>query len=245
MVKNNEKFILNSYKILFAEFGSQGWWPINNRHHQGKPKTNKNKFEVCIGAILTQNTSWKNVEKSIANLMQHNLLEPKKIAAINQKKLAELIRSSGYYNQKAKSLKVFSQYVMKNYGGNLSRMFGKDVQLLRTELLSIKGIGPETADSIILYSAEKPIFVIDAYTKRVFSRIGVCDENRKYNDLQNIFMNSLKDSKNKTELFKEYHALIVALGKNHCKKKQVCRECPLSKSCLSNRPSSCQNKTNL
>ena len=231
MKKTKSIALKNIYVLLFRKFGPQGWWPLNNKHYQGRPKKEKHRFEICIGAILTQNTSWKNVEKSISNLIKHNLLEPKKIAGINQKKLAELIRSSGYYNQKAKSLKVFSQYVMDNYNGSLSRMFDKDVFSLRKEILLIKGIGPETADSIILYSAEKPIFVIDAYTKRIFSRIGICDENIKYTDLQEIFMAAFKSSKNKTELFKEYHALIVELGKNNCRKNQVCIKCPLAKVC--------------
>ncbi len=226
--------IIKVYNTLFAAFGHQGWWPLNNRHHQGRPRTNRHKFEVCVGAILTQNTSWKNVEKSISNLIKHSIIAPKKIAGINKNKLAEFIRSSGYYNQKAKSLKVFSKYVLDNYNGNLERMFGKDVTALRAELLSIKGIGPETADSIILYAAEKPIFVIDAYTKRVFSRLGFCDEKIKYRDLQNIFMDSLRDSKNKTELFNEYHALIVELGKDYCKKRPACINCPIHELCPSN-----------
>jgi len=198
------------YDKLFEAFGPQNWWPGDTD------------FEVCIGAILTQNTNWQNVEKAIKNLKDNKILSLKNLKEVNTKKLASLIRPSGYYNQKAKKLKNFVNYVYKNYNGSLKGFFGSEN--LRSELLSINGIGPETADSIILYAAKKPIFVIDAYTKRIFSRLGYAEQS--YEALQELFMKNL--GKNE-RLFNEYHALIVHLGKNLCKKVPFCEDCPLNK----------------
>ena len=150
----------------------------------------KQKLEIIFGAILTQNTSWKNVEKAIINLNKHNLIDVKKTIKIDNKKLAHIIKSSGYHNQKAKKLKNFSGFLLKNYNGNLKELFGNDIGKLRHELLSVNGIGPETADSIILYAAKKPIFVIDAYTKRIMNRIGFKEES--YDELQEMFMDNLE-----------------------------------------------------
>lgn len=190
------------YNLLFERYGKQEWWPV----------TSKNKeFEVCVGAILTQNTAWSNVEKAIKNLKENNLLSKEAILKVDIKKLAELIKPAGYFNQKARKLKEFS-----NFSGEITR----------ENLLNIWGIGPETADSILLYAFNEPIFVIDAYTKRIFSRIGFKEES--YDELQKLFMSKLtKDFK----LFNEYHALIVKLAKEHCKTKPECVNCQLNKIC--------------
>jgi len=222
------------YNKLFEHLGPQGWWPLtiegfHPKHHVGRPKTDKHKFEIIIGAILTQNTNWKNVEKALYNLNKNNLIDTKKINKIKTEKLAELIRPSGYYNQKAKKLKNFSNFLLKKYNGELSLFFNKNIKELREELLSINGIGPETADSIILYAAEKPIFVIDAYTKRIYSRIFNIKHELGYEELQEIFEKNLKKD---VKLFKEYHALLVELGKNCCKRKNpLCDGCPVNDYC--------------
>ncbi len=215
------------YQKLYSAFGRQGWWPLTvrgyeSKHYSGRPRNKKHRFEICIGAILTQNTNWKNVEKALYNLNKNNLIDIKKICKIKKERLARLIKSAGYYNQKAERLKVFSRYILDNYGGDIGLFLNQQIGKLREELLSIKGIGPETADSIILYAAEKPIFVIDAYTVRVFNRLGF--KAKDYSDWQILFMSNLKKD---LTLFKEYHALLVRLGKEYCKKKPDCKCCPL------------------
>ncbi len=202
------------YNILYKEFGPQKWWPTTTKNKQ---------FEVILGAILTQNTSWKNVEKAIKNLKQKNLIHPTKIAKSNQKSLAKLIKPSGYYNQKADRLKIIANFIIKNK--NLEK---QSIKIIRNKLLNVKGIGPETADSILLYALNKPSFVVDAYTKRIFSRIGLCKKEIDYHELQKIFHKSLPK---KTKVYNEYHALIVALAKKNCSKKPICRNCPITKLC--------------
>ena len=220
------------YRALHNHFSPQGWWPVTNegeftpKYHQSDNLTGKQQLEICFGAILTQNTNWKNVEKAIINLNKNNLININKITKINNKKLAEIIKSSGYHNQKAKKLKNFCIFLFKNYNGKLDLLFKNNINELRKQLLSVNGIGPETADSIILYAAQKPIFVIDAYTKRVFSRIGFKQKN--YDEFQKLFMSELPNSE---RLFNEYHALIVELGKNICKKAPLCGKCPINNHC--------------
>lgn len=211
--------ITRIYNKLLYKFGKQNWWPVTS---------NNPEFEIIIGAILTQNTSWKNVEKAIENLKKEELIDIKKINKINKNKLSRLIKSAGYFNQKAERLKIFMDYVDKNYKNNLKKFLKKDIKNMRKELLSIKGIGNETADSIILYAAEKPIFVIDAYTKRIFTRVGLIDENIGYEELQELFHDNLKKD---YRIFNEYHALLVELGKNICVKKPKCEICPINKEC--------------
>ncbi len=212
------------YSILYKSFGPQGWWPttleneLHPKHHGKSPKNDKERFEIIIGAILTQNTNWKNVEKAILNLNKAQLLDINKIKRINKNKLALLIRPSGYFNQKAERLKLIADFYSKNKNPT------------REELLAVKGIGPETADSILLYALGKPSFVVDAYTKRVFSRLGLCDGKCSYDELQELFRKNLPK---KQKLFNEYHALLVELGKNHCKTKPICKDCPLKKLCSS------------
>ncbi len=228
--------LLQIYSTLLEKFGLQYWWPITRNGEltpvyrkdiHNKPLTDNERFEIAVGAILTQNTSWKNVEKAISNLSKDNLISPEKIIKIKKDKLANIIKSSGYYNQKAERLKIFSGWLTKKYQGSLKKFFsGKNTSSMRNELLSLKGIGPETADSILLYAGNKPSFVIDAYTKRTFGRIGIKEQD--YHELQKIFTESLPHD---TILFKEYHALIVELGKNYCNSKTICESCPILKFC--------------
>lgn len=220
------------YNKLYSHFGPQNWWPVT-KDNESMPKYHKNirlgekqQIEICFGAILTQNTNWKNVEKAIIQLNKNRLIDIKRILKIKSEKLAEIIKSSGYHNQKAKKLKNFCHYINKNYNTKLKEFFNKDITELRNELLLINGIGPETADSIILYAAKKPIFVIDAYTKRITKRLGFKEE--AYDKLQNLFMDFLE---NDEKIFNEYHALLVELGKNICKKKPLCDECPINRIC--------------
>lgn len=205
--------INNIYRLLYEKYGPQGWWPGDSG------------LECILGAILTQNTSWNNVEKAIHNLKNLDLISVEKLNQLRTDELAELIRPSGYYNQKAIKIKNFIIFLSENYQGKLENMLEEEAWVLRNKLLQIKGIGPETADSILLYSANKPIFVIDAYTHRIFSRHALVPEQTNYNEMQEIFMDSLEKN---VELFNEYHALIVKVGKEHCKKqKPICTGCPL------------------
>lgn len=166
-------------------------------------------LEICVGAILTQNTNWRNAEKALNNLFANNALSLDSLANIRRQKLAKLIRSSGYYNQKAERLQLFAGNVLAMHG-SVSKMLKQDTQTARQELLSLKGIGPETADSMLLYAGRKPVFVVDTYTKRFCSKIGMCKKDIDYHELQTKFHKSLpKDHK----LFNEYHALIVHAGK--------------------------------
>ncbi|MFH0889714.1 MAG: endonuclease [Candidatus Aenigmatarchaeota archaeon] len=204
--------LIKIYQKLRKAYGKQGWWPTTRNgktSYYGGPINDKERLEVCIGAILTQNTSWKNAEKAIRNMHAHNLVNIEKISKIERNKLAKIIRSSGFHNQKSERLKIFCSYIMKNYG-SLKRFFVKDAVDLRKELLLLKGIGLETADSIMLYAADKPVFVIDSYTRRIFSALGFLDANATYDEWQQLFEKSLRLDK---ELFKEYHALIVEHAK--------------------------------
>lgn len=205
------------YNKLLKHFGEQNWWPTISDNKE---------FEVCIGAILTQNTAWKNVEKAVASLNERNLISINSINNSSEKELAQLIRPSGYYNQKARKLKNFCKYVIDNYDGDLKKFFSSGS--LREELLSINGVGNETADSIILYSAKKPVFVIDAYTKRIVARMGIINSNSSYGEVQQLFMKNLKKEET---LYNEYHALLVMLGKNYCRKKPECQKCPVRGDC--------------
>ncbi|MDD5005006.1 MAG: endonuclease III domain-containing protein [Candidatus Omnitrophica bacterium] len=209
----NDKKILRIYKKLYKSFGKQYWWPA------------KTKLEVIIGAMLTQNTAWSNVEKAIGNLRKNKKLSFKKLYKIKTDKLAVLIKPAGYFNIKAKRLKNLLEFIKSRYNGNLENMQRENTQALRGQLLSVNGVGPETADSILLYALDKPVFVVDAYTKRIFSKIGIISSNATYEDIQEFFMNNLKRD---TYLFNEYHALIVKLGKDYCKKNRPnCKACPI------------------
>jgi len=204
---------MSMYKKLYAHFGPRHWWPA------------KSAFEVMVGAILTQNTAWSNVEKAIANLRREGLLSQKKISQIKTRKLAALIRPSGFYNEKAKKLKELVRFLAGFCGSNLRKLRQHDTAYLRKEFLRVHGIGPETADSILLYALGKASFVVDAYTKRICMRHKLIPEHATYHQIQEFFTdNLLKDAK----IFNEYHALIVETGKNYCKKnKPLCKICPL------------------
>lgn len=208
-----ERILKWIYEQLFKVFGPRHWWPGDTP------------FEIIIGAILTQNTAWTNVEKAIKNLKAQDLLEPEKLKNIPQDNLATLIKPTGYYQLKAHRLKEFIEFLFSNYDGNLDKMFKYDMWKLRGELLGIKGIGFETADSILLYAGNKPIFVVDAYTKRILIRHRLIDEKATYTQIQDLFMNNLFPD---VQLYNEYHALIVQLGKGICSKsKPKCHICPL------------------
>jgi endonuclease III related protein len=203
------------YKKLRGSFGFLDWWPGETRD------------EVVVGAILTQQASWTNVEKAISRMKEENALGLRKISKMDKKRLERLVYPTGFYRQKAKRLKGFASYVYQNYKG-IDQMFGKDADELRKELLSLDGIGKETADSIMLYAAGKRIFVIDAYTKRIMSRIYGIDEGMEYDKLQRLIASSIKGD---VDLYKDFHAQFVELGKNYCKTKPVCLECPVRQNC--------------
>ena len=212
----NEK-LYGIYSRLYEHFGAQHWWPGDGA------------FEVIVGAILTQNTAWSNVEKAMANLKRARLLTPARLHWTPAARLARLIRSSGYFNLKAKKLKAFTRYLFTGHRGRLARLFHLDMMMLREHLLAVYGIGPETADSIILYAARQPIFVVDAYTRRISARLGLSHTKASYDELQRMFMEHLPHD---VPLFNEYHALLVALGKNYCTKRAPrCTECPLRDVC--------------
>ncbi len=204
--------LLNIYRKLYEAYGPRHWWP------------GETPFEVMVGAILTQNTSWRNVEKAIQNLKARKVLYVRGIHQLKRSQLASLIRSSGYFRIKADRLKSFVNFLLENYGGNLGKMRKERLNILRRGLLSIKGIGSETADSILLYGFRKPIFVVDAYTKRILSRHGILSERASYEEVQRLFMDHLPKNE---RLFNEYHALLVHLGKTLCKKTPRCDVCPL------------------
>ena len=200
------------YQLLFESFGPQHWWP------------GESQLEIMIGAILTQNTNWTNVEKAIANLKSAQLLDAEKLHRLDSDELAQLIRPSGYFNVKAKRLRNFFDWLFDNYNGNLDELETVDTNTLRAELLSVKGIGAETADSILLYALEREVFVVDTYTARVAVRHGLIEPDADYSQLQDLFESNLSTDKH---LFNEYHALLVRVGKEYCKPTARCSGCPL------------------
>ncbi len=207
-----KKKLNNIYKKLYRAFGPQHWWPGDTP------------FEIAVGAVLTQNTNWSNVEKAIVNLKRAEALNAESIHEMKTDRLASLIKPAGYFNIKAKRLKAFIEFLMNEYHGSMKRMAGEKMETLRAKLLTIHGIGSETADSILLYALEKPIFVIDAYTKRVLSRHNIVRNNESYEKIQELFHSTF--TKN-AKLFNEYHALFVKLGKTYCITKPRCEGCPL------------------
>jgi len=211
--KSKKSSLLEIYDKLYAFYGPQHWWPGDSP------------FEVAVGAILTQNTNWSNVEKAIANLKTARVLSARALNKIPAAELALLIRPSGYFNIKAGRLKAFLAFILTSYRGSMEKMRKGDTASLRQELLNVHGIGPETADSILLYALDKPVFVIDAYTKRVISRHGILDHGGSYDEYQRMFHELLG---NDIRLFNEYHALLVMVGKDYCKPKPRCENCPLT-----------------
>lgn len=204
--------LMQIHGLLLSHYGEQQWWPSSGR------------FETILGAILTQNTNWTNVEKAINKLKAANALDAEKLYHMDQGTLAELIRPSGYYNIKAGRLKNFLNWLYENYDGDLEAISNMSVYSLREELLSVKGIGRETADSILLYAFEKAVFVVDTYTARVMIRHGLIDHEADYEQLRDLFESNLPSN---TKLYNDYHALLVQVGKKHCKPKPKCAGCPL------------------
>lgn len=202
------------YELLYAAFGPQHWWP------------GETPFEIMTGAILTQNTSWANVEKAIRNLKSAGMLIAEAIHRIELSDLAELIRPAGYYNIKARRLKDFVDWLFDNYEGSPANLERVNTDRLRMELLAVKGIGRETADSILLYALGKPVFVVDAYTARITVRHGLIEPDADYEQLRELFESNLPQD---TQLYNEYHALLVRTGKDFCKPKAKCAGCPLEK----------------
>jgi len=203
----------NSYDVLFAAYGPQHWWP------------GRTAFEIIVGAILTQNTSWSNVEIAMRNLRREKLLTPRAIERVSLPRLAQLIRSSGYFRQKAKKLKCFVRFLRSEHGGSLHRMFRTPTTVLREKLLAVHGIGPETADAILLYAGKHPVFVVDAYTRRMLERHGLAEPTHSYEEIRQVFERSLPSD---APLYNEFHALIVRNGKEYCRTSNPgCSECPL------------------
>ena len=214
-----------AYALMRARAGHQHWWP------------GETPFEVCVGAILTQNTAWSNVERAIANLKAAGVLEPKKLFALPEAKVAELIRPAGYFNVKARRLRSFLRVLVETFGGDLNKLFTGETSVVRERLLAIHGIGPETADSMLLYAGGHSSFVIDAYTKRIFSRHGWSwkAENKKakpggYDELKKLYETALnqKSGASRLDYWQDYHAQLVMVGKHFCRTHAPrCDECPL------------------
>ncbi len=199
------------YRQLYKHYGPQHWWPAESP------------FEVMVGAVLTQNTAWINVERAIENLRQTDLLDPDSLSALDQTELADYLRPAGYFNLKAKRLQALTRFLLAH-----PQLDHLDTEELRQMLLGIHGIGPETADDILLYAFQRPVFVIDAYTRRIFGRLGLLDEGSGYETLRQHFESSLEPD---VEMFNEYHALIVQHAKYVCRTKPKCQVCLLRSGC--------------
>jgi endonuclease-3 related protein len=208
-----ENQVKDIYNRLLVHYGPQHWWPAEEP------------FEVMVGAILTQSAAWTNVEKAIGNLKKAQALTPEALRRLPETELAQLVYPSGYYNVKARKLKAFAEYFGSRYNDNLEKIFRRDLHELRNELLFVYGIGEETADSILLYAGNKPVFVIDAYTRRITGRLGIHPSTDKYSDFQRLFMDTLPPD---AKMFNEYHALLVRLGKEACRKTPLCNPCCLN-----------------
>lgn len=209
---NRKDLLHDLYNRLYGAFGPRHWWPGDSP------------FEVAVGAILTQSTAWRNAEKAIANLKANDLLSPDTLHQLTAEELAVYIKPAGYYNIKAKRLKHFLDYLFRQGEGNLACLSTGDLESVRSELLHINGIGPETADSILLYAAGRPTFVVDAYTKRILARHQVMAEDVTYEEVREFFMDVLDPA---VHIFNEFHALLVQLAKVYCKKHSAkCETCP-------------------
>lgn len=209
--------LMQIYQLLFDRYGPRHWWPADSP------------FEMAIGAVLTQNTNWNNVEMAISNLRTADALNCEAICTLSREVLEELIRPSGFFRQKAQRLQLLGCYLRDNYQSSLKKMLQQPLGPLREELLSLKGIGPETADSILLYAGNHPSFVVDTYTGRLFSRLGLLNGTEKYQQIRDFFMTRLPQE---VPLFNEYHALIVVQCKEHCCKRPLCPGCPLESRCI-------------
>lgn len=215
MLSKSMPSFLRIYELLYERFGPQKWWPADDGPLR--------EWEICIGAVLTQNTSWKNVEKALAKLKEERCLHPKRLSSLPVRALEKTIRSSGFYKQKARRLKALSEFALSF--GSLEAFLALAT---REDLLSVNGIGPETADSILLYACNRPYFVVDAYTRRIMARMGMIAGDEAYDDIRQRFESGLpKDP----QLFNEFHALLVELAKKHCRKEPECNGCPLLRMC--------------
>jgi endonuclease-3 related protein len=213
-IRNSQSDLLREiYRVLFRAFGPRHWWPAETP------------FEVMVGAILTQNTSWTNVEKAIQRLKEKSCLDMERIRELKTSQLASMIKPSGFFRIKADRLKTFVDFLFEEYRGKIEMMKREPLRSLREKLLRVRGVGPETADSILLYGLGRPVFVVDAYTKRILSRHGIISEKASYEEVQNLFMSHLPHEAGR---FNEYHALLVHLGKTFCKKVPRCEICPLN-----------------
>lgn len=211
---NSSEKIRQFYAVLHRAYGPQHWWPAETP------------LEVCVGAVLTQNTNWKNVERAIANLKAAGAMSVEALWRLPPEELAELIRPAGYYRLKAGRLRNFLELVVKRFDGSLERLFELPTAELRETGLGVRGVGRETADAIVLYAAERPAFVVDAYTLRVAFRHSLVDQDCDYDLLQETFASALDAD---AKVFQDYHALLVQVGKNHCKKQSPeCDGCPLA-----------------
>lgn len=207
-----------AYRCLRAAFGHQGWWP------------GETPFEVCVGAILTQNTSWSNVERALANLKAADLLEPRRLLALPPAELARHLRPAGYFNVKAARLRAFLAVLVDDFAGELAKLFAGPTPVVRARLLAIHGIGPETADSMLLYAGGHRSFVVDAYTRRIFHRHGWCEEQEEYAALQAFCARALshRPAAATLDYWQDYHAQLVMVGKHFCRPREPrCADCPL------------------
>ncbi|HNR66366.1 MAG TPA: endonuclease III domain-containing protein [Atribacterota bacterium] len=212
--QKNSNELYSMHQVLLEFYGSLHWWP------------GESSLEIMVGAILTQNTNWQNVSKAIEKMKEEGLLEVTALFHMDEKSLGKIIKSCGYYNLKARRLKNFINFFYRNYGGSVERLFSVDWKILREELLKINGIGPETADSILLYAGNKPIFVVDAYTRRIFHRHNYFSFKASYQEIQHFFMVHLPQDHS---VYNEFHAQLVMLGKDFCNKNNpLCSQCPLS-----------------
>lgn len=205
------------FQALTHAYGPQQWWPARTR------------FEIIVGAFLTQNTAWTNVEKALGNLRRAGILNVAGIRRVQLNRLEQLVRPSGYFRQKARRLKAFVQFLDHKYGGSLQRMFAQPTASLRAELLALNGVGPETADAILLYAGKHPVFVVDAYARRILDRHGIMPFNARYDEIRQLFEKALANGTDPGATFNQAHALIVQVGKNHCRKEAACRGCPLER----------------
>lgn len=217
---NKTSLLLTIYERLYAAYGPQHWWPGDSP------------FEVMVGAILTQSAAWQNVEKGIANLKTAGALSPAALRQLPVEEIARLIHPCGYYNAKARKLKALVEWLKESCGDDIASLSRVRAGALRRQLLAVHGVGAETADSIILYAIGKPVFVVDAYTRRILNRLGMTPEKDTYDDFQRLFMRFLRHD---ARLFNEYHALLVRLGKTACRRMPLCEDCPLFDICLHNK----------
>ncbi len=223
-MSQTSQILSEMYEAMRGRFGHQGWWPSFATGAASAGKPGNSKLEICVGAILTQNTNWGNVEKALKNLLSAGCMSVSALHELSHDELAKLIRPAGYYNIKAKRLKNFIAAVHESFGDDFEAFLDRPVSTLREELLAINGIGRETADSMILYAAGKPSFVVDAYTYRILLRHGLIAPDDDYEAIKELFESSLPQD---VELWNDYHAQLVAVGKNYCRPKAKCAGCPL------------------